>query len=107
MSVVGCGFLAVLVVAVGQRPIRKTENTTSADIQRQDLGQRTELPDEAVSAEGLIRLDATVTDESGNPVAGLQRADFRLFDNGQPQKIIAFRASKSPAATPDDSLAVI
>ena len=71
------------------------------------LQERKELPSEAVSSEGLIRLDATVVDQAGKPVAGLQRADFRMLDNGQPQKIIAFRALKSTSAGTDDSLSVI
>jgi VWFA-related protein len=72
-----------------------------------ELSQRKEVPSEAVSAEGLIRLDATVIDQAGKPVAGLQRADFKLLDNGQPQKIIAFRALKNTSASADDSLTVI
>ena len=71
------------------------------------LQERKELPSEAVSAEGLIRLDATVVDRAGKPVAVLGRADFKLLDNGQPQKIIAFRASKNVSASSDDSLSVI
>lgn len=73
----------------------------------QKLGSRQEVPSEAVSVEGLIRLDATVTDQAGKSVAGLQRADFKLLDNGQPQKIVAFRASKALSAGADDSLTII
>ena len=72
-----------------------------------ELGQRKELPGEAASVEGLIRLDATVTDQAGKAVAGLQLTDFRLLDNSQPQKIIAFRASKGAVASAEDSLTVI
>lgn len=32
----------------------------------------------------------TVTDARGNPVYGLKRADFHIFDNGKPQKILSF-----------------
>lgn len=69
--------------------------------------QRRETPSEAASTEGLIRLDATITDQAGKAVAGLGRTDFKLLDNGQPQRIIAFRASKAPSAGTDDSLTVI
>jgi VWFA-related protein len=42
-------------------------------------------------AEGLIKLDVVVTDGGGNPVAGLGRADFKLLEEGQPQKILSFQ----------------
>jgi len=88
-------------------PPPKPKAVKIAPVSVAQLPQRKELPSEAVSAEGLIRLDATVTDQTGKAVAGLQRADLRLLDNGQPQKIVAFRASKSPSPSPDDSLTVI
>ena len=43
-------------------------------------------------AEGLIKLDVVVTDKTGTPVAGLTKQDFTLLDNGQPQKLVSFRA---------------
>jgi VWFA-related protein len=43
------------------------------------------------SAEGLIKLDIEVTDGTGQPVAGLDRADFSLLENGQEQKILSFQ----------------
>jgi VWFA-related protein len=33
-----------------------------------------------------------VTDKSGQPVTGLEAGDFKVFDNNQPQKILAFGA---------------
>jgi VWFA-related protein len=68
---------------------------------------RQEIPSEAVSAEGLIRLDVTVTDEAGNPAPQLSRANFTVVDNGQPQKIVAFRASDDVLSGTDESLSVI
>jgi VWFA-related protein len=44
------------------------------------------------SSDGLVRLDVTVTDHSGSPVPGLKAEDFTLLDNGQPQKLVSFRA---------------
>ena len=40
-------------------------------------------------------------------MAGLKRDDFRLFDNGQPQRIIAFHASKCLSPRVEDSPTVI
>jgi VWFA-related protein len=44
------------------------------------------------SSDGLVQLDVTVTDQSGSPVPGLKAEDFTLLDNGQPQKLVSFRA---------------
>lgn len=38
----------------------------------------------------LVRLVATVKDDSGKPVGGLQKEDFRVTDNGAPQTIALF-----------------
>ncbi|MBV8895915.1 MAG: VWA domain-containing protein [Acidobacteriaceae bacterium] len=42
-----------------------------------------------------VTLDVVVNDKSGDPVAGLQRQDFTVLDNKQPQKILSF-ASAGP-----------
>jgi VWFA-related protein len=39
-----------------------------------------------------IAITVEVTDKAGHPITGLEAADFKLFDNRQPQKILAFRA---------------
>jgi VWFA-related protein len=107
ISLSGLGFLVTLAAALGQRSVASTDKPTAVGTGNLELRQRKELPGEAVSAEGLIRLDATVTDQAGKAVAGLQRTDFRLLDNSQPQSIIAFHASKDPSASAEDSLTVI
>lgn len=56
--------------------------------------------------EGLIKLDVVVTDKSG-PVTGLQTADLTVLDNGQPTKILSFRAFDGTSATPDPRVEVI
>lgn len=38
----------------------------------------------------LVLTDVTVLDAKGNPVHGLARGDFQIFDNGQPQKLASF-----------------
>jgi VWFA-related protein len=107
LTLSGFGFLVILTVALGQRSVASTDKPAAIGTGNLELGQRKELPSEAVSAEGLIRLDATVTDQAGKAVAGLQRTDFRLLDNSQPQRIIAFHASKGTFASAEDSLTVI
>lgn len=39
---------------------------------------------------------ATVTDTQGQPVAGLERSDFEVFEDGRPQEIGAFAAGSFP-----------
>jgi VWFA-related protein len=44
----------------------------------------------------LVDVDATVTDHDGNLVTGLKRANFRVFDDGQPQQITNFGPTDAP-----------
>jgi VWFA-related protein len=59
------------------------------------------------TAEGLIKLDVVVTDKSGKSVAGLESKDFTLLDNGQPQKIVSFRAVDGRTAQSEPTVEVI
>jgi len=52
-------------------------------------------PGEVHDPPGRIRLDVTVTNAAGIPVAGLGEPEFQLLDNGRPQKIVSLRASDS------------
>jgi VWFA-related protein len=38
----------------------------------------------------VVLTDVTVTDKQGNPVTGLAVSDFRILDNGKPQKLASF-----------------
>jgi len=87
----------MLAAAARGKPPAPTAATRTANPQP---GVRKELPSEAVSAEGLIRLDATITDPAGKAVAGLRRADFSVLDNGQPQKIVAFASQTAVRLMP-------
>jgi Ca-activated chloride channel family protein len=50
-----------------------------------------------VNAE-LVILNATVLDKDGRFVSGLRRADFRVFEDGQEQKLTTFTAEETPFA---------
>jgi hypothetical protein len=79
----------MLAVVQGQRSVQGPDKPIATVTEKSELTHRKEIPSEAVSVEGLIRLDTTVTDQAGKAVAGLRREDFNLLDDGQPQKIIA------------------
>lgn len=67
--------------------------------------QRSSAPQlEFGSAVSVVSLPVFVTDAQGRAVAGLTRADFELFDEGRPVKIVGF--SEVDAARPelDDEL---
>ena len=43
----------------------------------------------------VVLTDVTVTDKQGNPITGLTENDFRLLDNGKPQKLASSRNTGS------------
>ena len=67
----------------------------------QEFGIHISSPETAVEVEGLIRLDVEVVGPV-QAVRSLARSDFSVFDDGDPQKIVAFRAP-----SPQDPVTVI
>jgi VWFA-related protein len=57
--------------------------------------------------EGLIKLDVVVTDKLGKPISGIAREDFKLLDNGQPDKILTFHAYDGTSTGPDPPVKII
>jgi VWFA-related protein len=54
-------------------------------------------PQVAISVQStLVNVDAVVTDQDGNPVTGLKRENFRVFDDGQPQQVANFSPTDAP-----------
>ena len=49
-------------------------------------------------AEHRILLNVLVTNASGQPMTGLKQEDFTILDDGQPQKVASFRASREVSA---------
>lgn len=68
----------------------------SATITVVAAGQTSGEPDQQESPTVLhlnvsrVLLDVVVTDAKGQPVVGLGRGDFRVFENGKPQQIVSF-----------------
>jgi Ca-activated chloride channel family protein len=46
----------------------------------------------------LVNVTATITDESGRFVSGLQKEDFAIWENGQPQEISHFSSERVPVS---------
>jgi Ca-activated chloride channel family protein len=46
----------------------------------------------------LVEVYASVTDATGGPVTGLDRGDFVVMENGEPQEITTFAAGEFPLA---------
>jgi VWFA-related protein len=46
----------------------------------------------------VVLTDVTVTDKQGNPITGLTENDFRLLDNGKPQKLGSFEEHRQQVA---------
>lgn len=90
------GWLSLVLVAIS---VRADAQNTPPTFQAPP-STLIEKANEAVNLEGLIRLDVQVTDDAGHPVAGLQRADFTVLDNGKPQPIVAFQASSHFSVVP-------
>jgi len=78
-------FLIVLPCAVSG------QNTPTLEVQRPATVQPS-------GRERQITLEVQVTDRSGAPIRGLQKEDFTLLDDKQPQKILSFQAVDSGAA---------
>lgn len=55
--------------------------------------------DEIISVDSsIVVLNATITDGSGKAVTGLKETQFKIFENGEEQKIEFFEAEKTPFA---------
>ena len=68
----------------------------SSSAQAQETGQPAiPMLDEG---KGLIHLDVSATNDNGEPVSGLDREDFELFDEGHPQRILSFHAVRGESS---------
>jgi VWFA-related protein len=98
-------LLCVTAPALGQQQHPPTQ-LTPTEVEPTQLVDDSEPIEPLDVSHGMIRLDVTVQDKSGNPVGGLRQQDFTLLDNGQPAKIVSFEAFGA-AALPNPPVEVI
>jgi VWFA-related protein len=60
--------------------------------------QEVQSPFKVQAQRNMVLVRAVVRDSNGRPVSGLQKGDFRLFDNGKPQDIDQFAVETSSRA---------
>lgn len=63
------------------------------------LGQAARPPYTLEIHSRVVLTDVTVTDRHGNPVTGLNRHDFSIFDNGRPQQLSSFDEHREQMAS--------
>ena len=60
------------------------------------LAQQEDLPAQFSSRTDLVEIYATVANAEGEPVIGLRREDFRVYENDQLQEVSTFAAGELP-----------
>src|ERR1041385_3450521 len=98
--------LLVLVIAVFL-----VAGMTMAQGPKKDVGKDVPLPPQSGPVKGgeqlpqapslsidvdVVSFDVVVTDQSGNPIAGLEKQHFRVFDDDVEQTVTNFSATDAP-----------
>jgi VWFA-related protein len=94
----------MILVATSGHPneAQTTQRSVSASLLNQDQTKGTleQQPTYTLSVSSqLVTLDVVVNDKNGQPVRGLQRDDFTIFEDNVPQPILSFEASEPKRAT--------
>jgi VWFA-related protein len=106
----GNWWVAILLVAAAISAGAQSDNTDKSKQEPPDptFSQRpAPKPQSLLIPEGKIKLDVVVNDAAGKPVAGLEPWDFKIFDNGQPRKLVSFRRFDGVQAKPEPPVEVV
>jgi VWFA-related protein len=76
----------------------------SGFVQQTSSAQATHSP---AAEDRIVTIDVAVTDKSGTPIRGLQKQDFTLLDDKQPQILTSFRAVDLDAGTPAPPIEIV
>jgi VWFA-related protein len=87
MAVLRAAALGLLSIAGVCAAHGQSAQTQPAPAQAQGQGQE---PYTLHTEARIVITDVTVTDRNGNPVHGLGRSAFHIFDNGRPQQLASF-----------------
>lgn len=81
-----------------QRPRRVNGNAIPSTAQNVSTGKTEEVAEgDVVRVDTqLVSVPAVVTTTTGRPLAGLKTENFKLFENGQPQRIADFATTEAP-----------
>ena len=100
-----CWISSMLILTVGgchPSHAQTTQATSSALLanQSQTNGIQEQQPAYTLSVSSqLVTLDVVVNDKSGQPVRGLKRDDFAIYEDDIPQPIVSFEASEPKRVT--------
>ena len=100
LLVIGVFLVAGMIVAQGPKkdvgkdvPLPPPSPDRKAPAQKgEDIPQ---APSLSIDVD-LINFDVVVTDQSGNPISGLEKSHFRVFDNDVEQTITNFSPAEAP-----------
>lgn len=93
VTVVSALFTSVALGQQGQVGTTASNGSTESEISTKDSNA-------AIKVEvNLVLVPVVVKDSSGNPISGLKKEDFQLFDNGKPQSISTFTVETAESRT--------
>ena len=88
------GLLAVVLTGVAAASVREAPAPARRETGSEGSPRRLEVEPETVTVEGVpperVRLSVSVLDREGEPVGGLAASDFRVIEDGIPQKLVEF-----------------
>jgi VWFA-related protein len=95
--------LALIAIALGLRPGDSQTMQAAASAspaQEEAAGAQTQQPAYTLSVNAqLVTLDVVVNDKKGQPVRGLTRNDFIIYEDKVPQSIVSFEVTEPNLAT--------
>jgi VWFA-related protein len=98
-------ILLVLILTAGvchPSQAQTTQSAPSASLPYQEQITETQQPSPAYTlsvSSQLVTLDVVVNDKYGQPVRGLKRGDFTIYEDNIPQSIVSFEATEPKPVT--------
>jgi VWFA-related protein len=84
---------------VGETTIAPKKTQPTAGTQPEEKKPERINPNEIYSistSTNLVNLDVMVKDNNGNPISGLSKANFKIYDDGVPQTVANFGTANAP-----------